>query len=221
MLEAKNLQQEIVIADLRKKTIEVTKVETKHSFPVVKEIGKADPEDDAKILEILKGMDEANAKNAKSKKSEANTNKRKAVMKTVVKEVEPVMEKADFDEIETAEAFFVNAIAEADKAKKMSEKEDVKEEIMNAISGVEASDDVVVKAETKAPAKKKRKTVKKKKSVRKVQKVEPVAVAPAEAQDDEGNPWGALKQSTLERKTIAQLTEYLQERVSTNSMIWK
>lgn len=184
------------------------KVKTNDSFPVVKEIGKADPEDDAKILEILKGMDEANSK------------KPKATKKSAVKEVEPVMEKDDFDEIETAEAFFVNAIAEADKAKTISKKDDVKEEIMNAISGVEASDDVVVKAETKAPAKKKRRTVKKKKSVKKAEKVESVAVVATEVQDDEGNPWGALKQSTLQRKTIAQLTEYLQERVSTNVIIW-
>lgn len=36
----------------------------------------------------------------------------------------------------------------------------------------------------------------------------------------DGNPWGKLKESTLKRKTIAQLSEYLNERVS-NSKILK
>lgn len=64
-------------------------------------------------------------------------------------------------------------------------------------------DEEVVDARPKKKVKKK-----KKKTTKKAPKK-----APAAAASDDKNPWGALKQSTLKRKTIAQLTEYLEDRV--------
>ena len=47
----------------------------------------------------------------------------------------------------------------------------------------------------------------------------PEVVAVSNDEEPKTNPWGGLKQSTLQRKTIAQLTAYLEERVSNIGII--
>ena len=84
----------------------------------------------------------------------------------------------------------------------------VKAEIMDAISE-ETKTKTTVKKKKKTKAKKKKKKTKTVKA-----KEETPPETPPEIPVEILNPWGELKQSTLQRKTIAQLTAYLEERVS-------
>ena len=138
---------------LRKQLSEISKQNSATSdevklTPAVKEVMKRDPKEDARILQILKDMDDSNAVT----KKKTATKKR-----TVTKK----------------------------KAKSAVKSESV----------VSAPKKVVKKV---------KKAVKKKKAVAK----KPVEVTSVD------NPWASLSESTLKRKTVKQLTDYLEERVS-------
>ena len=162
MLEGTNAEQEMIIAELRQKSIQVVKAVKSAKTPVVKEIIEPDPEEDARFIQILKDMDEENAKNK-------------------VKSVKAVSAKAP-----------------ATKAKKATSKKTKK--VVEKVEPVPEKVEPVAEKESKA-------------KVTKSPKKSPKVKVTIET-NNEGNPWGALKPSTLQRKTISQLTEYLQERVS-------
>ena len=77
---------------------------------------------------------------------------------------------------------------------------------------VSKDDEPTIQVTKEVEEKPKKKVVKKKTT--KAKKAAPAKVPAAAAVDDDENPWGKLKESTLKRKTIAQLTAYMEERVS-------
>ena len=252
-LQAINEEQSIVIAQLIPKSEETATINGASmkvtDIPLVKEIVERDPEEDARIIQILKGIDEENSKQtaavtkkktkkkkatkqkvtakAKKAKSPAKKKKKKATKKKSKKKVQVESEKVDF---------FMEAIEETSLGNKIDEKNDAVydhmngevDEIMAFISATDAANasEDNVKAEvldavsetrmddvqTTVKSKKKTKSKKKKKKAKKSVKAK--KQTPLETQPDALNPWGELKQSTLQRKTIAQLTAYLEERVS-------
>ncbi len=258
-LETQNSQQKILIDKLSPKIVPIK--EDVAATPAVKETLERDPEEDAKVLKIVKEIDLKNAKLNASKNVQTKKKKTRATkvekVKSVVKakktktpakkkaknkkkvKSEPVeMEingsgstetvvavaeepKDELKEMKTAETFFIEAIKEIaveaageievddpdkdilDVIKEIDAKNDAKEidagkEIINAIKEIDEKSQV-----KKGKKKAKKKTVKKAKD----------ATKSTETQV-EANPWGSLKESTLKRKTVAQLTAYLAERVS-------
>lgn len=135
---------------LRKQLSEISKQKASTSdkvklAPAVKEVMKRDPQEDARILQILKDMDDSNATTKKP----------------------------------------------ATKKRKVTKKK--------------ANDVVKSKTAVSAP----KKVVKKVKKA--VKKAKVVAEKPVEVTSLD-NPWASLSESTLKRKTVKQLTEYLEER---------
>ena len=98
--------------------------------------------------------------------------------------------------IEAAEVSFNEALAESTKKAAV-----IDEELESILAKADARD----ASTSEAPAKKA--ATKAKAPRRKMG----AAKAPASGAANE-NPWGSLKESTLKRKTVAQLTEYLNER---------
>ena len=137
---------------LRKQLSEISKQNAATSdevklTPAVKEVMKRDPQEDARILQILKDMDDSNAVTKKSATKKRTVTKKKA------------------------------------------------------------NDDVKSESVVSAP----KKVVKKLKKA--VKKAKVVAEKPVEVTSVD-NPWASLSESTLKRKTVKQLTAYLEERVS-------
>jgi len=125
------------------------------------------------------------------------------VVAAVEKEPVPLFAEKEEDKasealkvIEAAEVSFNEALAESTKEAA------VIKELKSIVAKVDAGEDT---SASEAPTKK---TVTKAKAPRKKMGA---AKAPATVTANE-NPWGALKESTLKRKTVAQLTEYLNER---------
>jgi hypothetical protein len=250
MLRKENTKQQNVISNLTKKTVSLTKdAPVKLEIPVGKSTMERDPTEEKKILDILKNMDDDNAKAKelaaveaaktvkKAKKARAPKRAKKAVVAeaatpiqaSVVKKVAKTkapkkakkarapkktvveaVEESVVAEIAENEPFFANEDAEtADEALKIIEaaedsfREALAETTKEAAVIEELKSYVAKPEEVDAPAKTeatKTKAPRKKKGA---------ATAPA---SDNANPWGVLKESTLKRKTIAQLTAYLNER---------
>mmetsp|Transcript_25816 Transcript_25816/g.29974 ORF Transcript_25816/g.29974 Transcript_25816/m.29974 type:complete len:607 (+) Transcript_25816:476-2296(+) len=212
-LKHENAQKQILIDKLILRLHDETfddAIEHTIEIPIVKETFVPDPEDDVKLLEIIKSIDDENAKQKKKVKKKAPkkegvkasmvpnakktlTKKKKApkAAKTVVAIKEPVEVETedDFKEIRAAEDFFMDAISEVAAAN------------VDAIKEIDAKNE----QEKKNNPKGKRTKRPRRKTRAKVEKV---------VADDgsDTNPWGVLKPSTLQRKTIAQLSAYLKER---------
>lgn len=243
-LTEENLQKSVIIARLHeqlnpKKVVEEMEKNNAHVV-VVKETMNRDPEEDAKFLELIKSIDEANAKEkkivkknapkeapraevveTKASKKKARKKKKKSPVKVELPTNGSIAEETN-DNASTEDTFFMDALPE-DEFKDLDSKE--QEMLMKDLGSVQKEiqeilgrEQIVFESEMKdAKPKKKLKKKKKKvskKTVKKSSKAEAKPVAAGVQVDSANNPWGALKQSTLQRKTIAQLTEYLTERVS-------
>lgn len=280
-LQSENMSQMTLITNLVKQKNEsqlVTEVAVTNKephIPVVKVTMERDPEEDKKILKILKDMDEENARQKESqkttitpaaattsttttpvkkerkkgrapKKSEvtakvkkeespstepvsesapvsvprkaAASNKakgtksnRKAAKKGKDEEVvsekeaiavgEEVMDDEPVEDalkvIEAAEESFNEAMEESNRESAVIE--ELKNMIAKSDQGVEEGLEGGKSSETLSPTTAKSSNRKKKESKPSVK-------------NEMTNPWGSLKESTLKRKTIAELTEYLNER---------
>lgn len=162
----------------------VESAEIEIEIPIVKETMERDPDEEAKILSVLKEIDEANLAAKKKKtvtKRKIATKKKTAKAKNVTAKEKTVTAKAKT----------------ATKKKTVTKKKAVTKKKKQTVVAKEAVDDVLVVEEIAAAIKKEQE-----------EKVEEKIVAVAST----GNPWGILKESTLKRKTIAQLKAYLQER---------
>lgn len=113
------------------------------------------------------------------------------------------VEKADekLKVIEAAELSFNEALAESTKEAAVMD-----EELESMLAKADARGDA---STSEAPAKKT--ATKAKAPRRKMGAAKAPATVTANGAANE-NPWGSLKESTLKRKTVAQLTEYLNER---------
>jgi len=217
-LTNENREQKVTIEKLLAQTSVPTPVSNKVSkAPVVKEKMDRDPNEDKKILDVLKGIDEENAA-AKAADAAAEAKKaltaakktRKAAKKKKTKTKKKKVAAPEADESLVQEIMKIDADADTEAA-------------ADADSFfVKVVDDQIAKIATKpkrAPVKKKApvmKTAEKKKkspSKKKAKKKTPSKkIAVASKKGDPENPWGVLKESTLKRKTIAQLSAYLEER---------
>ena len=165
-------------------------------IPIVKETMEPDPDEEAKILSVLKEIDEANLAAATKKKK--TVTKRKVATKTKTAKKKTV----------TAKAKTVTAKAKTASKKKAAKKKAASKKKKAAVA--KKDEDLLVVEEIAAAMKKE--ADKKEEEEKKVEEKIPVAASL-------DNPWGALKESTLKRKTIAQLTAYLGERVGRNIFI--
>jgi len=189
--------------------------------PIVKERMPRDPDEDAKVLEILKEIDQMNAKKP-AKKAAAEASKTKTPAKAPAKS----KKKAEVVDVSIPYDAAAKLAYEASDKKMTYAKFKAKYEA-DAIDLVKSkrapksdSAEATVAEETIE------KTVKKTTAAKKATPVKKVApkkkeAAPAKkntkkTSENDANPWGALSESTLKRKTIAQLTEYLETRVSTS-----
>lgn len=149
-----------------------------------------DSEEESRIIELLKEMDEANKARQDLVKA-ANEKKREEEAKYLAAQKRAEEAALMAKEVEEAQA-------KAEAEKRMASK--------GAASATKKSTDTETKsakkASKKSSAKAKRKTSPKQQSA-------PPATA---ASDDDA--WSSLSDSTLKRKTVAQITEYLTEKVS-------
>mmetsp|Transcript_37883 Transcript_37883/g.69999 ORF Transcript_37883/g.69999 Transcript_37883/m.69999 type:complete len:547 (-) Transcript_37883:290-1930(-) len=164
----------------KKKKTKTVKTEIEKEYPT-KVVMKSDPDEDGRILELLKALDEEN-KVKKQKAAEELEKKREEEAKFVAAEKKKAVSRKMTKGVEAAQAK-----AEVAKKKKAATKK-------------------AKKASTKAKSVATKKTTATKKAVTKktvtVTKRAPRATANV---DD----WASLADSTLKRKTVAQLTEYL------------
>lgn len=195
-----------------KKTVKSVKTEIEEEFPT-KVTLETDPDQDGRIIDLLKLMDEENAMKQKRVPEELES-KREAEAKFVASE-KAKLDVAERAKSEAAEAESVRAVKEAEEKKIASEavaaataapiieskelnkgtevsnpKAEVakKASIKKATKGVtETQSDVPKKSTTKSSTKKTSKA------------------ATSSNTDD----WATLAESTLKRKSVAQLTEYL------------
>lgn len=238
--ELDNLRRET--AQLRKQLSEAL-AETSSSAPQVKsdavkavtakETMPRDPEEDSRILQVIKELDEENAATS-GRKREPRAEEAEMAVSAI--EMAAVEEEAAAMAAAAEEMASVAAAAEAKKAAKAAKE-------MAAVAAAEEAKNVAeaqtaffakVAAPAKAaPKKAAKKKVAKKKATKKAgakktaakkkasPKKEPkIEVVPAKIQASPQievaagteNPWASLSQSTLKRKTVAQLSEYLVER---------
>ena len=209
-----------------KKVVNIIKTEIEEEYPT-KIVMETDPDQDVRIIEILKLLDEENAMKQKLVADELER-KREAEAKFVASE------KAKADVVKQAKA----AAAEADKVRADREAE---EKVIAAKAATAKVDDTKVKASAaatkiedtkvnkgsdvskakvegpkKVPTKKTSKSsaetqldAKKKTSTKSATKKTSKLATTSNADD-----WALLAESTLKRKSIAQLTDYLIGRVS-------
>lgn len=206
-----------------KKAVSV-KTEIEEEFPT-KFTMETDPDEDGRIIDILKLIDEENAMK-QTKIAEELEQKREAEAKFVASE----KAKADFAErakSEAVEAENARAAKEAEEKKTASE---VAAAAATATTTVTATPKIERKevnkgtevAKTKAEVTKKVSTKKATKGASETQLDVPKKAAtksatkksPKPATANNADDWAALAESTLKRKSVAQLTEYLVGRVS-------
>ena len=175
----------------KKKKAVANKVTTIAEAPAIKTKKKA-----VVKKAVKKPTETVAAADSKPKKKKA-AKKKTQIKKSALKEdmdsysaPESAADKA-LKEIEAAEESFNDAMAESSK------EADLIEEMKNLLS--KPTNSGAPKAT--APPKKKKSTT---------TRIKVTATAP----NTDENPWGKLKESTLKRKTVAQLTAYLNERVS-------
>eukprot|EP00985_Skeletonema_marinoi_P008182 scaffold3651_cov133-Skeletonema_marinoi.AAC.2 len=176
------------------KAVTAKKTEIEEEYPD-KVTLEGDPDEDARIIEILKMMDEENI--AKKAKAAAEAEKKRE------EEAKYVKSQKNIDEKMTKGVEVAQAKAEvATTKKKTTQKKST-----------------ATKAKAKTSAKKKTVTVKAAPAPVKASSgpindtvTEKAAPAPAKASSGPINDWTQLADSTLKRKTVAQLTEYLTEK---------
>ena len=156
------------------KAVTAKKTEIEEEYPN-KVTLEGDPDEDARIIEILKMMDEENI--AKKAKAAVEAEKKRE------EEAKYVKSQKNIDEKMTKGVEVAQAKAEVATKKKRTTKKK----------------STATKAKAKTSAKKK--TV-----------MEKSAPAPVKASSGPINDWTQLADSTLKRKTVAQLTEYLTEK---------
>lgn len=154
----------------KKQTIK-TEIEQEYPKRVTLE---SDPDENARVIELLKEMDSENAV------------KKKATRKALEKKREE-------------ESKFVAS----EKAKAVSKK------MTKGVEAAQAKAEVAVKKRKAATKKAKSATAKSKSPVKKK-----AAVAKKTAAAPSSDDWATLAESTLKRKTVAQLTDYLSGKVS-------
>ena len=241
-LKRENAAQKNMINNIMVKKVEASNTvvaePVKIEIPVGKSTMDRDPKEDKKILSILKDIDSQNAKKraalSKPAKKKRATAKKKNIAKkatTVAKAAVPAKKapakkratkkRATKTVAAEASAEFVEAsakemAADASAQKSIESIEAAEESFNEAITESSKEADLIQEIKgmvanpkdstASEPPKKKNPTPPKKTSTT--------------SDEIDGNPWGKLKESTLKRKTIAQLSEYLNERVS-NSKILK
>jgi hypothetical protein len=204
---------------MEKKSLKSIKTEIEEEYPT-KVTMETDPDQDDRIIDILKLMDEENAMKQKKISGELE-NKREAEAKFVASEKAKAdvakRIKADADEAEK-----VRAAKEADEKRLATEAAAaaaaaaIKLESKTVDKGAEVTKPkaaVAKKASTKKTSKSDTETpsdVKKKSATKLATKKAATKSATTSNADD----WATLAESTLKRKSVAQLTEYLVGRVS-------
>ncbi|KAK1734741.1 hypothetical protein QTG54_014614 [Skeletonema marinoi] len=176
------------------KAVTAKKTEIEEEYPD-KVTLEGDPDEDARIIEILKMMDEENI--AKKAKAAVEAEKKRE------EEAKYVKSQKNIDEKMTKGVEVAQAKAEVATQKKRTTKKK----------------STATKAKAKTSAKKTTVTVKAAPAPVKASSgpindtvTEKAAPAPAKASSGPINDWTQLADSTLKRKTVAQLTEYLTEK---------
>ena len=176
------------------KAVTAKKTEIEEEYPD-KVTLEGDPDEDARIIEILKMMDEENI--AKKAKAAVEAEKKRE------EEAKYVKSQKNIDEKMTKGVEVAQAKAEVATQKKRTTKKK----------------STATRAKAKTSAKKTTVTVKAAPAPVKASSgpindtvTEKAAPAPAKASSGPINDWTQLADSTLKRKTVAQLTEYLTEK---------
>jgi len=191
--------------------------------PAVKQVMQRDPEEDKRILQILKDMDSANFATKKTvTKKRTVSKKKKAVEKAAPKVESKKVTKKKAATRKVTKSVPAQKIVEvkADKKPVVEIKKATPKKIVEVKADTKPVEEikkatpkkiVEVKADTKPVVEKKKvaprnakKTVVPKKTAEVTTKIE--------TGQDAVNPWASLSESTLKRKTVIQLTEYLGER---------
>lgn len=248
-LRKENTEQQNVISNLTRKTATLKELApVKLEIPVGKSTMDRDPAEEKKILDILKDMDDENAKAQELAAVEAAKTVKKAKKTRTAKKAKKVVAAADTDTDATTVKAPVKKAAKTKAPKKAKKaraprkaakkpveetvvaekdpffgKENVEpaDEALKVIEAAEESFNEALAETTKEAAfieelksfvakpEKGEVSAKKATKTKAPRKKKGAATAPT---SDNANPWGALKESTLKRKTIAQLTAYLNER---------
>jgi hypothetical protein len=201
------------------KTVKSVKTEIEEEFPT-KVTMETDPDQDGRIIDILKLMDEENALKQKRVAEELES-KREAEAKFVASE------KAKLEVAERA----ISDAAEAENGR--AGKEEEKKKIVSKTAVVTSAPNIERKEVNKgSDVSKPKSEVAKKASTKKATKgaTEILSDAPKKpttklstkktsktATSSNADDWATLAESTLKRKSVAQLTEYLVGRVSSIS----
>lgn len=184
-------------------TTKAIKTEIEEMYPT-KVVVDSGVDEDGSIIELLKAMDEENRKRQaeeleKKREEEAKfvaAQKAKAVSKKMTKGVEAAQAKAEV----------AKKKATAKKAKKASTKKSAVKK--KAVTKKAVTKKAVKKASpiSVAPSVKEASPVSVAPAVK---EASPVSVAPAVKRASAADDWSSLAESTLKRKTVAQLSEYL------------
>jgi hypothetical protein len=178
--------------------------------PIVKERMPRDPDEDAKVLEILKEIDQMNAKKPETPAKAPAKSKKKAEVVDVSIPYDAAAKLAyEASDKKMTYAKF-KAKYEADAIDLVKSKRAPKSDSAEAT----VAEETIEKTVKKTTAAKKATPVKK--VAPKKKEAAPEKKNTKKTSENDANPWGALSESTLKRKTIAQLTEYLETRVSTS-----
>lgn len=218
--ELANLRSQVSKSDEVKvvKTVKSIKTEIEEEFPT-KVTMEMDPDQDGRIIDILKLMDEENA--MKQKKIGAELEKKREAEAKFVAAEKAKADDAKRAKSEAVEAEKVRAAKEAVEKRLASEATAAatvpKIESKKAVKGTEVAkpkEEVAKKTSTKKTAKgatEYQPDVAKKAATKSATK----KAASKSASGSNADDWTTLAESTLKRKSVAQLTEYLVGRVST------
>lgn len=179
---------------------------------LTKTSSERDPEEDMRFVELLKGIDDANSKTKKKKTTKQKTKqktKKKATKKTTKKKKEPEPEPEP-----------VAVVEPEPEPVAVEEKEPEPVVIEEKVSTVKKA--AKKKAAKKKATKKKKKKKKQTTETAKTKAVEPETIEEAipptpTPTSEEEHPWAKLSTSTLSRKTVAELTGFLTEKVRQGS----
>jgi len=181
----------------KKKAVEtvVAKTEIEEEYPT-KVTLEGDPEEDARIIELLKMMDEENK--AKKAKAAAEAEKKREEEAKYVKSQKNIDKKMTKG-VEAAQAKAEVATKKTRATKKKSTA--TKAKAKTSTKKKTTSEKAAPKSETEA-------------SPVAAKEPEPVAANEPEsdAANDGGDDWTQLAESALKRKTVKELTEYLTEK---------
>jgi len=179
---------------------------TKKAPPVIT-VMERDPDEDRRVLDLIKEVDQENK--AKATATASATEEKTPTKKTKAKSKAKAQKSKASAKVETEEE---TVAAKSEPAAPAPAK---KSKVKGADRVAAAVEELAPKATAKKSAKKNAaKKSSAKKSAKKAKKSlavdeEPFFASPAAGID---NPWSSLSDSTLKRKTIAQLSEYLTER---------